>query len=218
MSDSEMQITLFERLKPAISSERLGTYLTAAGFDQERALKIYVWNACVGEAFHLPIQGVEVALRNSVNVGLCATFTDQWWTNEDFLRICEKEQKDDLNVAFRRIQNRKKPLITGQVVATLSFGFWVAMLRPRYNPRIWSLQLRSAFPHLPKDKTRYDLDPAAKRIADLRNRIWHHEPIFRMSLSEEYRAVMVLLSWLSPTKAEWIRPQCRVPALLRAKP
>jgi len=34
------------------------------------ALALYLWNAQLGAAFHVPIQAVEVALRNSVNKAL----------------------------------------------------------------------------------------------------------------------------------------------------
>lgn len=214
----EVQASLIDQLRPTISSDRLGTYLTAAGFNQDRALRLYVWNAHVGEAFHLPIQGTEVGLRNRINSALIAEFGPDWWKEERFLRLADRERKQDIEAATRRIKNRGTPLCTAQIVATLSFGFWVGMLQARYNPELWTKHLRSSFPNLPIDKTRYDLAGEAKRVADLRNRIWHHEPIFRMNLSHEYAAVLTLLHWICPIKEGWIRPACRVPTLLRSKP
>ena len=218
MTDTERQITLFGKPRRSISSDRLGTYLTAAGFDEDRALQLYIWNAHVGEAFHLPVQGAEVALRNAINSALCEKFTAQWWESLDFLRITDRERKEDLITVISRIKKRKKPCVTGQVVAGLSFGFWVGMLQSGYNIPIWSSHLRVAFPNLPADKNRFDVAASAKRVADLRNRIGHHEPILRMNLSVEYKAVMDLLTWLCPVKSEWLKPKCRVPALLREKP
>lgn len=153
-----------------------------------------------------------------MNTALCAQFGPDWWEEASFLGLADREQKNDIDTAKRRINSRKRPLVTGQMVATLSFGFWVAILKPRYNPGLWSFQLRSAFPNLPLGKGRFDLDPAASRIAFLRNRIWHHEPIFRMDLSDEFRAVMELLDWICPAKASWVRSHCRVQAILRQKP
>ena len=54
----------------AISPDRFRTYLIAAGHDQRRAFRLYLWNAQLGEAFHMPIQAVEVGLRNAINVAL----------------------------------------------------------------------------------------------------------------------------------------------------
>lgn len=217
MADGDEQ-SLFERLVPTISAERLGTYLRAAGFDKDRALRLYHWNARIGESFHFAIQGVEVGLRNSVNVALCAEFGPDWWKDPKFRSQADRERLADLDQAERRIKNRGTTLCTPQMVATLSFGFWVGMLQPRYNPDVWSKHLETAFPNLPDDTTRGDLAAAAKRVADLRNRIWHHEPIFKMSLNDEFRELNILLKWVCPTKADWIRAHSVVLALLRQKP
>lgn len=213
-----VQESLIDQLRPTISADRLGTYLTAAGFKEDRALRLYIWNAHVGEAFHLPIQATEVGLRNRINAALVTEFGADWWQDAKFLSLGDRERKADIETARRRISNRGATLCTAQIVATLSFGFWIGLLQPRYNPDVWSKHLRASFPSLPADKSRYDLADAAKRVADLRNRIWHHEPVFRMDLSEEYAAVRQLLSWICPVKEGWVRPECRVPALLRQKP
>lgn len=119
---------------------------------------------------------------------------------------------------LRRIRNRKQVENDGQVIAGLSFGFWVAMLQPRYNPAVWSAQLRSTFPSFPKEKGRKTLAQKVSNVVWLRNRIWHHEPIIKLDLSARHSEVLELLGWLSPEKAAWIRPYCRVPLLLREKP
>lgn len=213
-----VQQSLIDQLRPVISDERLGTYLTAAGFDGERALRLYVWNAEIGEAFHLPIQAVEVALRNRISDAFGTVFGAKWWKSPAFLAQLGADRKADLEHVLRRIRNRKLTLETGQVVAGLSFGFWVGMLQRRYNPTIWSGGLRSAFPHLPGNRNRASLAQAAARTAWLRNRIWHHEPIIKLDLSMEHAQILNLLDWLCPVKAVWIRPYCRVPQLLRHKP
>lgn len=213
-----VQQSLADRLRPVISDERLGTYLTAAGFDADRALKLYVWNAQVGEAFHLPIQAVEVGLRNRINIALVSEFGTDWWKQGRLLALLDHERTADLNLVLRRIRNRKLKAGTGQIVAGLSFGFWLGMLQKRYNPSLWSSQLRSAFPSLPADRNRASLAVAAARVVTLRNRIWHHEPIIGRDLSADHGTVMTVLEWICPVKAAWVRPYCRVPQLLRQKP
>ncbi|MDP1738204.1 MAG: hypothetical protein Q8L23_12290 [Caulobacter sp.] len=213
-----IQPSLIDQLRPVLSDERLGTYLTAAGFDLDRALKLYVWNAQVGEAFHLPIQAVEVGLRNRMTAAFATAFGSDWWKDERFLNLLDDDRNADIRQVRLRILNRKLSPVTGQIVAGLSFGFWVGMLHKRYNPPLWGGHLRSAFPSLPKDRNRASLAVAAGQVATLRNRIWHHEPIIKRDLSAEYGAVMTLLEWISPEKAAWVRPYCRVPQLLRQKP
>ncbi len=222
--DQSSKPTLIEALKLSISSDRLATYLTAAGFDEERALRLYLWNATIGEAFHLPIQAVEVGLRNCINSALCAEYGINWWQNSTFLSSLDHERKTDISMAQRRIENRDRVKnrghapSTSQIVATLSFGFWVGMLQKRFNPTIWTKYIREAFIYLPDNRDRAHLASSAKRTANLRNRIWHHEPIFGENISEEFRSVMELLGWICPKKAAWIKPHCRVLGLLRQKP
>lgn len=140
-----------------LSTERFGTYLTAAGHDRERALRLYIWNAHIGEAFHTPIQAAEIALRNGINKALIARFGPDWWQNQAFLKIIDRERQSDLEMVIKRIRKRQLALVTGQIVAGLSFGFWTGMLQRRYNPDIWGAHLRSAFPHLPRNVERDDL-------------------------------------------------------------
>jgi hypothetical protein len=217
MTDGGEQ-SLFELLKPTVSNERLGTYLKAGGFNEDRALKLYVWNARIGESFHFPIQCAEVGLRNHINTALCSRFGPDWWCAGALIGILDHERKKDLDTARQRIANRGTTLCTPQIVATLSFGFWVGMLQPRYNIDIWSHELRATFTHLPDDKYRGDLATKAKRVADLRNRIWHHEPIMKMNLADEFREVMILLAWICPIKARWVRENSQVMAWLRLRP
>jgi hypothetical protein len=80
----------------AISPDRFGTYLSAAGHDQARALRLYLWNAQLGEAFHLPIQAVEVGLRNSINLGLINTFGQDWWQDKALEAMLDVERRGEL--------------------------------------------------------------------------------------------------------------------------
>lgn len=212
--DAERVRTLFKTL----SAERMGTYMIAAGRDEGRALALYLWNARLGEAFHVALQAVEVALRNSVNSALIAEFGSHCWTNSAYLALIDHDRRADLELVTRRIRNRKLPENNGQVVAGLSLGFWVGMLQARYNPAIWSRHLRTAFPDFPHNRNRKSLAKAVSDIATLRNRISHHEPLLRRDHSEDYRLVMETLGWLCPVTRDWIKPYCRVPEIIRQKP
>jgi hypothetical protein len=192
--------------------------MLAAGHVEARALALYQWNAQLGEAFHLPIQSVEIALRNRINSVLVATFGADWWQETAFLAVADKRQREQIEEAKSRITKRGQAIVTGQIVAGLSFGFWVSMLDARYNPSVWSHALASGFPHLPKGKTRSDLQKASRHIANFRNRIWHHEPIFKANITSEYSRCIEMLAWLCPHKLGWIKPQCKVMAVLRMKP
>jgi hypothetical protein len=207
-------------IRTTISSSRFAPYLRATAHDEIRALRLYLWNAQVGEAFHTPIQAVEVGLRNCIDNALKQEFTPNWWECPNLSQLFDKdeERKADLTTVLRRIRNRKLELCTDQVVAGLSFGFWLGLLHGRYNSPIWSRCLRTSFPHLPTGRSRKSLFDEAGRVVTLRNRIWHHEPLIDRDISQEFARVMRLLEWICPTKAAWIRPYCRVMQIVRQKP
>jgi hypothetical protein len=202
----------------AISADRFKTYLAAAGYDQERAFRLYLWNAQLGEAFYMPLQAVEVGLRNAINTALSNVYTPNWWECKNLFDLLDEDRKGDLSTVLKRIRNRKLELYTGQVVAGLSFGFWVGILDGRYNPSIWGAQLRKAFPYLPSGRSRKSLHARARDVATLRNRISHHEPLIGRDNLADFSNLISLLEWICPAKAEWIRPYCRVAQIVRERP
>lgn len=213
-----MSCDLLKALEPTISAPRLSTYLKAAGHDEARALTLYIWNVRLGEAFHLPIQAVEIGLRNRVNEVLVARFGSDWWRDDEFLGIADGRQLAALDDVKARIEKRKVPMVTGQVVAGLSFGFWVSVLGSRFNPTVWGKYLRSGFPDLPRQVDRRALQASVREIADFRNRISHHEPVFKDDISQQYAQCLRTLGWICASKAAWVKPQCTVMTVLRAKP
>ena len=207
-----------DRIIRSLSADRLHTYLVSAGHDRQRAIRLYVWNAKLGEAFHIAIQAVEVTLRNSISATLLAEYGDNWWQDERYLNLLDHDRHQDLELVQRRILNRKLDQVHGQIVAGLSFGFWVGMLQGRYNPDIWSKHLRATFPDLPMDKGRKGLAQAVSRIAILSNRISHHEPLLKRDPLKDHALVIETLGWLCRDTAAWISPHCRVPEIVRQRP
>lgn len=205
-------------LSEIISPLRMGTYLQSAGQNPDRALALYLWNAKMGEAFHLPIQSFEVGLRNRVSDGISSIYGPNWWCDEVFLLEAGEKRARDINLVLNRLNSKDVAPDTGQLVAGLSFGFWIAMLHGRHNIRIWSSELQRAFPHLPNTVNRRILHGRSTMIADFRNRISHHEPIFKRNLTSDFGQCIEALVWLCPTKAAWIKPHCRVSSMMREKP
>lgn len=179
---------------------------------------MYEWNARLGASFHFPIQAVEVALRNRVNLALVAEFGIDWWKDPRFLATMDRERIRDLDTVKARILRKRINLETDQIVAGLSFGFWVGMLQPKYNPVLWGAHLRTAFPHLPPTENRQSLFKVGGEIASFRNKISHHEPLLKINALGRYSDLMKMLRWICPTTADWVKPLCDVPKVVRLKP
>jgi Abi-like protein len=201
-----------------LSHRRFETYHIAAGHNAERALALYLWNAKLGASFHVPIQAVEVSLRNRVNQALTTEFGQHWWRNGRFNSIIDRERIRDLETVKSRITRKRMRLETDKIVAGLSFGFWVGMLQPKYNPPIWGEHLRPSFPHLPSTESRTSLFTLCEDIANFRNRISHHEPLLKSDVTAMFSDIMKLLAWLCPDTEKWVRPHCEVLTVIRSRP
>ena len=112
------------------------------------------------------------------------------------------------------------------MVATLSFGFWVALLsaggrieragpKADYEKTLWRPALRDAFSHR-APLTRRQAHEPLDALRALRNRIAHHEPVFARPLREDHDRILKVTGWISPDVRAWIERHSRVPTLLDA--
>jgi hypothetical protein len=221
------QDRIIEPLSPAmtaalsrtISPERWRTYLIAAGFDEELAQRLYLWNASIGQSFHFPLQSVEVALRNVLHGVLSAQYGGQWSTDNGCRAILRQQQLDDISKARQRLKRiHGGPPSTPQLVASLSLGFWVSLLRRDYNQSIWNAHTAAAFPNLQAGESIVTVSRTGTAIQDLRNRIFHQEPLIGHNLSEEYSKLLRMIGWICTGTREWTRRYSSVPRVIRERP
>ncbi len=213
---------ILDDLEVFLSRERLGAYLDADREDREGAVRLHVWNTAVSAAFYGPLQGLEIALRNAMNRALGEQYGEAWYDDS-----CAGFDRG----ALERIANAKKAELARdrhrddphRVVAALSFGFWVSLLGPggrmaegckaNYQMTLWRPALRGAFPHR-ASLTRKQAHRSLNALRRLRNRIAHHEPIFKRNLREDHKQILEIAGWMSPATRAWIEHHSRVPAVL----
>lgn len=181
-------------------------------------MALYLWNVAVGQSFHFPLQAVEVALRNVTGQAIVNLYGTGWWSDAICRRMLGPERCADIDKACTRI--RKKYHVqphSDQIIASLMFGFWAALLKKRYNKPIWNQSVATAFPHL-RPGTIRDISQTANAVQDFRNRIFHHEPLIGRSLLDDYSNIMTLLGWICPETREWVRHHTSVPTVIRQRP
>jgi hypothetical protein len=125
----------------------------------------------------------------------------------------------DLDKAQQRYENiyNRAPTTT-QLLASLSLGFWVTLLRRPYRTALWSAHAVNAFPNLGVGEDMTDVSKRGTAIQDLRNRIFHQEALIGHNLSQDYADILVMLGWICSTTREWVRQHSSVPKVIRERP
>jgi hypothetical protein len=206
----------FER---TISPERWRTYRFASGFRQEVAHRLYLWNAAVGQSFHFPLQTVEVSLRNVTHAALSAQYGANWCSDMN----CRRMLGLRLEAALRKAEHRYRKIYdcsptTPQLLASLSLGFWVSLLRKPYRAVLWNDHAIDAFPNLGAGETMARVSSVGTSIQDLRNRIFHQEPLIGQNLSQAYADILKMLGWICTETREWVQQHSSVPKVIRERP
>ncbi|NHN89453.1 hypothetical protein [Acetobacter conturbans] len=193
-------------LPRVLSAPRFATYLAEKDGDKEAALELYLWNLKLSAAFFVPLQICEVSIRNSVVSAIELTYGANWPWEKGF-EISLRNPPHGYSPRRNLIELRKLPT-SGKIVAELKFVFWEKVMTRGHDGAIWNAHFRSAFPHADPRKTiqelRAECHDSLFKIRDLRNRIAHHEPIFRRSIQQEYDRIHKLVAWVDVTAATWL--------------
>ncbi|WNJ87965.1 hypothetical protein [Bosea sp. 685] len=211
-------------LETSLSPERMATYVTKAGGDREKAVRLYTWNTAVSAAFYGPLQGLEIALRNAMHRELAALYGVDWYDNPATgLDMGSLNRISAARSDLRRDGYADDP---PHIVAALSFGFWVALLgaggrlvvggKANYEMTVWRPAVFRAFPHV--KISRKAAHAPLDYLRTFRNRIAHHEPILDRHLAADYASLQQVAGWISPQTQTWIAHHSRVPSLLSQSP
>lgn len=206
------------KVEAGLSPERLGPYLRASNGDSTQAIRLYEWNLQVSAAFFESLSIVEVSLRNALSAQLAAhhgSLVGHWY--DDPLTVFSQEASDDIAKARWRVRNLGRPETPGRVIAELNFSFWRYLLARRYEATLWTAHLRHAFPHLQPQSRQIALDSITS-LNELRNRVAHHEPIYRRDLQSDMLTIFRVLEWIEPDVRAWAMTLTRLPAVVASRP
>lgn len=238
-STDGLQAAYYRAIQDVLSVERFLSYRRPS--EKERVpLAVlsgrYAWNVALGEALYPTLHLFEVVLRNRVYSAIDSVHRMRprpgllsWLdagtrvlTPEHARRVAKA--KADLIERLER-RRRSPSLTVGKLVAELNFGFWVYLFDADYGfvnpsePKLWPRLLDRVFPHLPSAEPRVR-DRFHKRLMAvnaLRNRAFHHEPLWRLEdLPTRYADMVTILSWMSEPAARTVRHLDRFPGLYRA--
>jgi len=194
-----MQSIFSDQLRRAISHERLDAYRQrGSSNDDSELFAHYAWNMALSESLYTPLQCLEVSLRNSIYDAATAHFkTDTWFDLPDVL---SPQEINKVQEAKSTLIKCNKPPDAGKLIPELTFGFWTSLFDVRYEKILWPWLLKPVVPNMPRHiRIRKNLSKRLNRIRTLRNRIFHHEPIWHWrDLHGQHTEIQETITWINP--------------------
>ena len=196
----------FNQLQIAISDTRLATY---TGNSHSRTYGAYAWNIAICESLYPAIHCVEVTLRNSIHGAAANLFGDQYW----FRSHLAPGEQAGLSRLTQDLRRRRTPVEVGDFVSGFTFGFWVNLFNANYEQSLWPQLIRPVFPGVPRrQRARSQLFHRLDTIRRLRNRVFHHEPIWHWTdLAEQHELIIETIDWINPEMRQFVEMLDRFP-------
>jgi hypothetical protein len=166
----------------------------------------------VSSHFVAPLQLLEVSLRNKMHTAIWKLSNKEDWYKTIPISKDSKRQVAAALESARKDVGRA--ITTDDVICRLMMGFWVYMLDSPYRTtgrnNLWQKCKDDVFPE-GKPETIASIFDELKALNKLRNRLFHHEPIWKASginnmtlalarISSQYDRVLKVLNWISPEK------------------
>jgi hypothetical protein len=198
-------LILINDIEKCLSADRLSAYRVSPGEPPAETMGRYVWNVALCEALYPSLNGLEVVARNTLFSVGCALHGGDGWIVGDPSFLHPLQATQIANTRAKRVKSHQ-PVDPPHLVADLSFGFWTGLLDRRYESHLWPRFLKQAFPFmLARDRNRKNIAQRFEHIRLLRNRVFHHEPIWqRGNLQRAHERIAEALEWISPPMAQTV--------------
>lgn len=174
----------YPRLVANLSGSRLQTYRDRFGcVSDAETIKLFFLLQDVSSHLFTPLQLLEVTLRNGIHAAIGRKKRHADWYNQIFLTTASLKHLATAKASAAQEIGAKRPITPDDIVCRLPFGFWVYMLDAKYrNTNTASLYLwdkhtfSTVFPNGTKGIKAVFSE--LKIINALRNRLFHHEPVW----------------------------------------
>ncbi|MCL6392526.1 Abi family protein [Pectobacterium atrosepticum] len=225
----------------SLSTFRFATYQLPilGGTSPEQCLGMYLWNKQLASAFLPVLQIVEISLRNAIYQSYVdaqekiieSTYPEHSWaTRKEFAKswFISAFTEQNNREAYRSIEGAKaqlgregKLLTPENIIAKLTFGFWVSMVRKDFDVQrasyltLWPNLRGKVFPNalVPSSGVPMSINSIGnelKEINKIRNRLSHHEPLWRNKKAyqvediinkviDHYDRCLKVINWINPS-------------------
>lgn len=151
--------------------------------------------------------------EDAVHAAVADRFEDDLWFFSDDPRILKEGERAKAEAVRRELGRRGKPETPGRIVAELGFGFWTSLFGSGYEQTLWPKLLKPVFPQATnRQRRRKALSVRLNGIRRLRNRVFHHEPVYQLpNLPRLHGEIVETIGWSSPAAEDLLRLSERFP-------
>ena len=237
---SQRQVSCLQQLSLALSPQRLGKFHQPPTAPRWESLANYAWNVALCEALYPLLHQVEVVLRNALDCAISTAYptggiyndVDSWMDSSTcpltpYARWEVLKAKKKLlgwDEARQVFQRSPTTIQHADLVAAADFGFWTGLIHRNYlyqshrDQRFWPHLLPAVFPSYGGRHDRAFLgtvSATANEVRKLRNRVFHHEPVWkRPNLAAERTNMLDLMGWSCPDAKRLVAALDRLPQVL----
>ena len=179
-------MTLLQEAAASLSAARLGAFRRAPDDRNEVVLGRYLWNVALAESLYPTIHFLEVQIRNSFHGAIAMVAGPTWYDLPEL--VVNEHAREEIAGVKKRIAEAGHPIDTPRVIAALDLGFWGGLcnreyeqgpLSPAVQIPLWPPLMKHLGPLLPHGlRTRAALSEFLGRVRIIRNRAYHHEPLW----------------------------------------
>lgn len=221
----------------AVSAQQLDSFKYTPEDLRLTTIGRYAHDVAIAQAFYPLLRLVEVSLRNNVFRAIETMVRVQGiaqgmpqagetcWLDANRYALLLPDDADEVRAAKVRLARAHKPIDAGHLLSAIHLGFWVNLFSGPYAYQgsapvaFWPAALRDVFPHAPAAMTAARAGVGAKlnQMKALRNRVFHHNPIWKRNLGADHVTLLELLEWMSPPTARAARFYDRLPVLMQPR-
>lgn len=181
-----------------LSKKRLEGYEGGSGNDLPKILHRYNYNIELSNEFYPLLSIFEVAFRNALHLSWSTYFNDSCWLCNYKKYPLERVEQAKIQDAISDLTKKHKPTEENRIIAELNLGFWVNLFDRPYL-EIHKKTVKDLFP-LATNKQRdiFKIKSDLHSIRNLRNRVFHHEPIWHWhNLNEFVENLRNYILWMN---------------------
>jgi hypothetical protein len=203
-----------------ISAPRFAPYVGDAAGHIKNALRLYQWNIDLSMAYHGTLQVFEVFLRNAIDQRL-----RDWNQGEngrvDWLvqpaPLLERLVGGNIKSACDRACRNNSAPSHDDILAQTSLGTWRYLMYSadpgkRY---LWDAAVKHSFPGMKSERAVVE---AVCKVHDLRNRIAHNEPIYRLNPGLYTDYMRATIATIDVRAAQWMISFSTINEVAKAQP